>query len=126
MVWILFQVYFISFFTDEPLCESGHTKDRSRMDVGGLLPSKGLSYTLSPRKIQTFYFHTCHTRKFYHNSVLPNGISFVTLQACALISVSKLLNFYLPYLVTFVNKLVFWFFPKMPRITSSYKIFGKK
>ena len=47
-------------------------------------------------------------------------------QACALISVSKQCNFHLPYLVTFVNKLVFWFFPKKPRITSSYNFFVKK
>ena len=33
------------------------------------------------------------------------------LQACTSISVSKLCNFHLPYLVTFVNKLAFWFFP---------------
>ena len=37
--------------------------------------------------------------------------TYDTLQACAPISVSKLCNFHLPYLVTFVNKLVFRLFP---------------
>ena len=39
-----------------------------------------------------------------------------TLQACTSISVSKLCNFHLPYLVTFVNKLVFCF--PLPKFTS--------
>ena len=46
-------------------------------------------------------------------------MAYDTLQAWASISVSKLYNFHLPYVVTFVNKLFFCF---VPRITSSYKI----
>ena len=43
--------------------------------------------------------------------ILCFNVGYDTLQACALISVSKLSKFHLPYLVNFVNKLVFLFVP---------------
>ena len=46
-----------------------------------------------------------------------------TLQPCASISVSKLYNFHLPYLVTFVVTLFFWFFQKylgIPVLTKNF------
>ena len=70
-------------------------------------------------------------REAYHINKLFNNqknlswkvcTNYDTLQAFASISVSKLCNFQLPYLVNLVNKLVFWFCPNIPRMTSSYKI----
>ena len=49
------------------------------------------------------------------------------IESSASISVSKLCNFHLPYLVTFVNKLVFSFFspPKFLRLPVHTKYFVK-
>ena len=52
-------------------------------------------------------------------------LPYETLQACASISVSKLYKFNLPYLVTFVNKLVFWFFPNYSGLQVLTKYFVK-
>ena len=48
-----------------------------------------------------------------------------TLQACASISVSKLYNIHLPYLVTFVNKLFFGFVPEYLGLPVLTKYFVK-
>ena len=53
-------------------------------------------------------------------------VTYETLQACASISGSKLYNFHLPYLVTFVNKLIVSFFPKCLGLPVLTKIFCKK
>ena len=50
---------------------------------------------------------------------------YKTLQDCASNSVSKLYNFPLTYLVTFVNKLVFCFFPKHLGLPVLIKYFVK-
>ena len=93
---------------------------------------------------EVLFAHMClrlscsHSAEFYPGWVkwhiwvrlLRTGIGpelYETLQACASISVSKLCNFPLLYLLNFVKKkLKFGCFAKIPRITSSQKIFCKE
>ena len=64
------------------------------------------------------------TQKYSEIKEVKDQLVYETLQACASISVLKLCNFPLPYLVNFVKKkLIFCLFPYIPRITSFYKIF---
>ena len=67
--------------------------------------------------------HYIKSRPVNRNRV--QHIEYETLQACASISVLKLYKFHLPYLVTFVNKLVFWFFPNYLGLPVLTKYFVK-